>query len=99
MSNGNVPPQAGANSPPPVDIRRIIVAGFIGGLMTPLIQPLKEFLAFHHTPSDFGIGYWILGFGLGVLGSVMVWLLNETDVKKALILGLSLPAFFTTVGG
>lgn len=99
MSNGSVPPQAGANSSPPVDIRRIIVAGFIGGLMTPLIQPLKEFLASHHTSSDFGIWYWIVGLGLGVLGSVMVWLLKETDVTKAMILGLSLPAFFTNLGG
>jgi hypothetical protein len=28
-----------------------------------------------------------------------VWLLKETDVKKALVLGLSLPAFFTSLGG
>ena len=36
---------------------------------------------------------------LGVVGAVMVWLLKETDVKKALMLGLSLPAFFTSLGG
>jgi len=89
MSNGNVPP----------DMRKIIIAGFIGGLMTPLIPPLKEMLASHHTPSDFSFAYWILAVALGVLGSVMVWLFTETDVKKALVLGLSLPAFFTTVGG
>jgi hypothetical protein len=99
MSNENVGAQAGGNSSPPVDMRRIIVAGFIGGLMTPLIQPMKEFLASHHTPSDFGVWYWIIGLGLGVLGSVMVWLLKETDVKKAMVLGLSLPAFFTSLGG
>jgi hypothetical protein len=91
MSNGNVPTQAGPS--------RILAAGFLGGLMTPLLPPLKEMLASHHTPSDFSFAYWILAVALGVLGLVMVWLLSETDVKKALVLGLSLPAFFTSIGG
>ena len=30
---------------------------------------------------------------------ILVWLLKETDVKKALALGASLPAFFTSLGG
>jgi hypothetical protein len=67
--------------------------------MTPMIQPLQEFLKSHHYPADFGATYWLIGGALGVLGAVMVWLLKETDVKKALILGLSLPAFFTSLGG
>src|ERR1700736_5999995 len=91
MSNGNVPAQAG-----PI---KILAAGFIGGVMTPLLSPLKEMLASHRTPSDFSFAYWILAVVLGVLGLVMVWVLSETDVKKALVLGLSLPAFFTSVGG
>lgn len=108
MSNKNpsqsASPGGAANNNPtttwgPKDTARLLVAGFVGGLMTPMIQPIQEFLKSHHYPSDFGIGYWLIGGALGVLGAVMVWLLKETDVKKALILGLSLPAFFTSLGG
>src|SRR5712691_5664350 len=107
MSNTNNPPNVplpgGANSPQNpgsfADKARLITAGFIGGLMTPMIQPLQEFLKSHRFPSEFGLGYWLVGAALGVLGAVMVWLLKEADVKKALVLGLSLPAFFTSLGG
>ena len=95
MSNSNDASNLRSRRKP--DMRRVVVAGFIGGLMTPMIHPLNEFLA--HKPSDFGAGYWFLGAGLGVLGAVLVWLLEETDVKKALALGLSLPAFFMSLGG
>jgi hypothetical protein len=106
MNNNNPNPPPGGGSPNnaaitwgPRDTVRLLVAGFVGGLMTPLIQPLQEFLKLHHYPSDFGAGYWLIGAALGALGAVMVWLLKETDVKKALVLGLSLPAFFTSLGG
>jgi hypothetical protein len=108
MSNNNpsqnLPPGGGspgnaAATWGPKDTARLLVAGFLGGLMTPMIQPIQELLKSHHYPADFGAGYWLIGAALGVLGVVMVWLLKETDVKKALILGLSLPAFFTSLGG
>jgi hypothetical protein len=94
-ANGNPPP----NPLTFADKARLIVAGFIGGVMTPMIQPLQEFLRSHRFPSEFGLDYWLVGAALGVLGAVMVWLLKETDVKKAIALGLSLPAFFTSLGG
>jgi hypothetical protein len=107
MSNDNNPPavplpgsgDSRQSDHAPTDMVRLITAGFIGGLMTPMIQPLQEFLKSHRFPSEFGPGYWLVGAALGVLGAVMVWLLKETDVKKALVLGLSLPAFFTSLGG
>jgi len=67
--------------------------------MTPLIPPLEEFLSKHHYPPDFGIIYGITAVVLGGVGALMVWLLKETDTKKAIVLGLSLPAFFTTLVG
>jgi hypothetical protein len=97
MSNGNTLPQAAPN--PPADMRRIVIAGFIGGLVTPLIQPTKEYLTSHQIPSGFDHWFWAFALGLGIVGAVIVWLLKETDVYKALILGLSLPAFFTSLGG
>ena len=81
------------------DAPRLLVAGFIGGLATPLILPVQEFLRSHHYPSEFSLGYWVLGAVLGGVGALMVWLLKETDVRKALMLGASLPAFFTSLGG
>jgi hypothetical protein len=78
------PPQ---NLPSFADKTRFIVAGFIGGLMTPMIQLLQEFLKSHRFPSEFGLGYWLVGAALGVLGAIMVWLLKDTDAKKALALG------------
>ena len=108
MSNNNPlpnPPPAGdsLNNPSATwerkDAPRLLVAGFIGGLATPLILPVQEFLRSHHYPSEFSLSYWLLGAVLGVVGAVMVWLLKETDVKKALMLGASLPAFFTSLGG
>jgi hypothetical protein len=108
MSNNNPlpnPPPAGdpLNNPSATwerkDAPRLLVAGFLGGLATPLILPVQEFLRSHHYPSEFSLGYWILGAVLGGVGALMVWLLKETDVKKALMLGASLPAFFTSLGG
>jgi hypothetical protein len=81
------------------DEKRALVAGFFGGIATPAIQPIQTFLKTHHYPSDFSVGYWIFGVVLGAVGLVLVWLLKETDVKKALALGASLPAFFTSLGG
>jgi hypothetical protein len=81
------------------DTLRLLVGGFFGGLATPLILPVQEFLRSHHYPSSFSLGYWGLGFVMGIIGAVMVWLLKETDIKKALILGASLPAFFANLGG
>jgi hypothetical protein len=78
---------------------RILVAGFIGGIATPAIQPIQAFLKTHHYPSDFTLGFWLFSGCLGVVGLVLVWLMQETDVKKALALGASLPAFFTSLGG
>ena len=78
---------------------RILVAGFIGGVAMPAIQPIQTFLKTHHYPSEFSLSYWIFGFVLGGVGLILVWLLKETDVKKALALGASLPAFFTSLGG
>ena len=106
MSNNNnspdVPPPGGGNPPQNpasfADKARVIIAGFVGGLVTPMIQPLQEFLRSHRFPSEFGLGYWLVGAALGILGAVMVWLLKETDAKKALALGLSLPAFLNSLG-
>jgi hypothetical protein len=71
---------------------RVMVAGFVGGFMTPLLGPLQELLRTHQYPAYFGLWFWVLGAGLGLLGCIIVWLLKESDVLKALILGLSLPA-------
>lgn len=81
------------------DNLRVLVAGFFGGIATPAIQPIQAFLRTHHYPSEFSLGYWIFTIGLGLVGLVVVWLLKESDVKKALSIGASVPAFFISVGG
>lgn len=78
---------------------RILAAGFVGGIATPAIQPMQAFLKTHHYPSEFTAGYWIFGIILGGVGLILVWVLQETEAKKALALGASLPAFLTSLGG
>jgi hypothetical protein len=103
MSNGNdvsnVPAGRGASSPHKAVMFRLTVAGFLGGLIAPMLHPLNAFLVSHQVPSDFTVGYFLFSLGLGVVGAVIVWLFDESDVKKALVLGVSLPAFLNTLGG
>src|SRR2546422_105064 len=103
MSNGNnasnVPARSGGASPQKAVMVRLIVAGFTGGVIAPMLHPLNAFLASHQVPSDFTVGYFLFSLGLGVVGAVIVWLFDETDIKKALVLVVSLPAFLNTLGG
>lgn len=78
---------------------RVLVAGLLGGLVGPLMSPVREFLQTHEHPPSFGPEYALISFALGCLGMVMVWLLSETDPMKALALGVSLPALFTNLEG
>ncbi|HVV73751.1 MAG TPA: hypothetical protein VHI52_19960 [Verrucomicrobiae bacterium] len=77
---------------------KLLFAGFVGGLLTPMIHPIQEFFVTYRYPSDFTVAYWFFGMALGILGALMVWLFNETDARKALVFGLSLPAFLFGFG-
>jgi len=78
---------------------RLLCAGFIGGILSPMVRPLQEFLAVRHYPAEIGLDYWLLAVFLGFLGLGLVVVLKETEALKALTLGLSLPAFLISLGG
>ncbi|MBA3833146.1 MAG: hypothetical protein H0X34_14880 [Chthoniobacterales bacterium] len=77
---------------------KVLIGGFAGGFATQLIIPLQNSLTSHRFGAIFTTDYWLLGAVFGLIGLVVVWLLSENDVKKAVLLGLSLPSLVANYG-
>jgi hypothetical protein len=74
---------------------QIILAGAFGGMLAPLLRVALAFVQQENVELDFNLLYWIGVIILGALGAGVAWGFRETKRQKAILLGLSLPAFLS----
>ncbi|HEV2046593.1 MAG TPA: hypothetical protein VGQ95_08345 [Chthoniobacterales bacterium] len=78
---------------PPDPIIYIIFAGAFGGMLAPLLRVALALVQQEGANLDFKVPYWCGVLILGALGAGVAWGFRETKRQKAILLGLSLPAF------
>jgi len=88
--------QTTPNHPRPEDTpdlpRNILIAGAFGGALVPLTK-MGLALVLMAEPFNVHLSYWLGVLILGVLGAGVAWSFGETHRGKAIVLGISLPAF------
>lgn len=79
--------------------RKILVAGAIGGMAVPALRAGLKLTQQVNANIDITPGYAVGAVVLAIVGMITVWFLDETERKKAFIIGLSLPATISSLGG
>lgn len=78
---------------------KILAAGAIGGMAVPALRAGLKLTQQLQTSIDVTPSYVIGTLVLAVVGMATVWFLDETERKKAFVIGLSLPATISSLGG
>ena len=79
--------------------KNILIAGGIGGMVVPALNVGLKFTGQVPSPINVNLTYMAGAVVLAAVGVATVWLLDETERKKAFIIGLSLPATISSLIG
>lgn len=79
--------------------KTILIAGGIGGMAVPVLRAGLKYTQQLQVSIDVTPAYVIGTILLAAIGAATVWFLNEKERKKAFIIGLSLPATISSLGG
>lgn len=76
---------------------RVLVAGFLGGMVAPMVRTLQTFFSDTSGAAQLDITIAFPAILSAAVGGTFVWMLREEDTMKALILGLTWPFLITTL--